>query len=763
MAELIHVSGLVQGVGFRPFVFRLANRLGVRGWVENCSDGVWCLAEAEPAVLDAFARALRVQAPAAALVRAVERQPSGQEAGPGFRIVPSQNDGPSDTWVSPDIAVCDDCLRDMREQPRRLGHPLVNCTHCGPRYTIIRALPYDRPNTTLASFPLCPDCQAEYADPSDRRFHAQPIACNRCGPRYALHRQGLPPLANLEELLALAGEMLAQGKVLVVKGMGGYHLACAARSAEAVGRLRALKGREAKPFAVMFRDREAVERHAWVRGPEEAELLLSWRRPIVLLAAKEPLPVELSGGFSRVGAFLPYMPFHHQLFEASGLDALVMTSANATDEPLEHRDERALSLWLGKVDAVLAHDRPIQNRLDDSVAMVAAGGPRVLRRARGYVPMPIELPFSAEGLLAVGAELANAFCLGRGRQAFLGPHLGDLKNWDTQLFFEEAFGRFADLFGFRPRALVCDAHPDYLSSRWAQRMAKAWGLPLLEVWHHHAHVAACMAEHGLDEPVLGLALDGLGLGPDGSFWGGELLVGGFAGFERLGHLSPLALPGGDMASRQPWRMALSALRSALGDGRAARELLLSLAPELSAQPLEAVAFGLERGINSPMSSSCGRIFDAAASLLGLAQVSGFHAEAPMRVEEAARRASPHGWALPWDRVGPSLDFRPALLELAQRRRAGEEVGFLARAFHNSLCEGFADLVSHRSADLAIRKIAFGGGVFQNAMLCDLLVRELGLRGFEVFLPSQVPANDGGLALGQLAIGAKRLEFPEKKS
>ncbi len=747
----IRIRGLVQGVGFRPFVYRLATEERLTGTVENGVEGVRIVVcDVEEEYLRRFAERLRREAPPAARIWEVEILPSeegrGCPADGTFHILPSTADDTGITQVSPDIAVCDDCLRDMKRQLHRLDYPFINCTNCGPRFTIVTDLPYDRANTTMQVFEMCDVCRAEYEDVHDRRFHAQPVVCNRCGPHYTLWQEG-GGTEDLSRILKKTSEILMAGGLVAVKGVGGYFLACDATCESAVRRLREAKVREGKPFAVMFRDVEAVRRFARLPAAAEAELT-SWRRPVVLLQAEgEATAPSVSMGFPTVGAILPYMPFHYLLFEQLPLPALVFTSGNLSDEPIVIDDGEARSRLGPVTDAVLTYNRRIHNRTDDSVVRFVRGRRRVLRRSRGFAPAPVIMPFPVDNILATGAELVNCFCLGREDQAIMSQHIGDLKNYETYAFFTESVERMTRLFRVEPSLVACDLHPDYLSTRYAQET----GLPLTAVQHHHAHVAAVMAEHGLTEEVIGVSFDGTGLGDDGHIWGGEFLVCDLAGYRRITHLGYVPMPGGDRAVMQPWRMALAYLYHTFGEEMAG--LPLPVVEKAGREGiLDPVMTMIRQEINTPLTSSAGRLFDAVAALTGICTTSTFHAEAPMRLEAAATEGEKGVY--PWERSG-TVDMTPLIRAVVADIRKKVSPAIIAARFHNTLIEMITTVTEEIREAAGIGKVVLTGGAFQNSILLAGTEEMLEKKGFEVFRPLEFPVNDGGIALGQLAVAGWR--------
>ncbi|MFW6069690.1 MAG: carbamoyltransferase HypF, partial [bacterium] len=770
-ARAIEVTGTVQGVGFRPFVYGLARRLGLAGQVHNTSAGVALVVEGAPQALEAFVTALRQEAPPLARVERVVVSSRPVEGLEHFVIARSRAEAGAFQAVSPDVSICPDCLRELFDPAdRRYRYPFINCTNCGPRFTIIQSMPYDRPQTTMAPFDMCPACAAEYEDPGDRRFHAQPVACPDCGPQLqfvagdgAASGNGSGPFdgASGDRALAQARRWLAAGRIVAVKGLGGFHLACDATNEAAVRDLRERKRRAQKPLAVMMADLQTVARHCHV-GATEAELLQSRERPIVVLErrADSALAEAVAPGQTTVGVMLPYTPLHYLLLQAASdfPEALVMTSGNRRGEPIVVHNDEALARLAGLADAFLLHDRAIHARCDDSVLRVAngAGLPEVqalpihLRRSRGYAPGAVRLPHASPPLLGVGAELKNSFCLAREEQAFLSQYVGDLQNYETLRAFEQAVAHLEQLLPVRPQALVYDLHPDYLSTRYALQRAQAEGLPALGVQHHHAHVAACMAENGLrgEQPVIGVSFDGTGYGDDGAIWGGEFLVADYGSYHRAAHLAYAPQPGGDKAAREPWRMALSWLRQA---GVAWDDDLPPVQHAAGRPPaLAALERQLQSGVNAPPTSSVGRLFDAAASLAGLCQVNGFEAQAAMALEQAVDGAEEG--AYPFDLHEERVDPSPLLRALVRDVRAGVAAPLIAARFHNGLAQMVLHVCQALRRDTGLNDVALSGGVWQNAALLQRAVARLSAAGFTVYVHRQTPANDGGVALGQVVVG-----------
>ncbi|MFD5844886.1 carbamoyltransferase HypF [Streptomyces chartreusis] len=764
------VRGVVQGVGFRPYVYGLATELALVGHVTNTPEGVVAEVEGSGAAVARFCDRLAVQAPPLARVESVDHQELPAAGGEAFIILASRSGGPVRTLVSPDTATCADCLAELADPAdRRHRHPFVNCTHCGPRFTIVTGVPYDRANTTMAAFPMCPDCAREYADPTDRRFHAQPVACPSCGPRLRLIVPG--PAGRAERTsgpdpVTEARTMLARGAILAVKGLGGYHLACDATNAGAVALLRRRKARGDKPFAVMARAASDVE-HLVRLGPEERRLLEGPVRPVVLLRRRPdpsypegaPRPAEaVAPGSPDLGVMLPYTPVHHLLLglpgDPDGPRLLVMTSGNVSGEPIVTDDDEALERLAHLADGWLTHDRPIHVPCDDSVVRVCDAEPLVLRRSRGYAPLPLTLPLPIRPALATGGDLKNAFCLGEGRQAWLSAHIGDMDDLATQGAFERAVEQLESITGVRPRRLACDRHPGYRSARWADRNAA--GRTVVRVQHHHAHIAAAMAEHGLDgtRPVIGVAFDGTGHGDDGAVWGGEFLLADYAGFTRFGHLAYVPLPGGDTAVRRPYRMALAQLRAAGLDWSGDLPCTAACPPD----ELLLLQRQLERDLNCVPTSSMGRLFDAVSSLAGVCHRAGYEAQAAVELEAAALEAPAddtiaYAFAL-GDGEPVRADAGPVIAAIVRDLREGHTAATVAARFHRGVA-GLVHALCRRARERhGLDTVALTGGVFANTLLSSACAAALRQDGFTVLRHRLVPPGDGGLALGQLMVAAR---------
>jgi len=767
------VDGVVQGVGFRPFVWRLATELRLAGRVRNAAGRVEIEAAGTAGDLDEFARRLWADAPPRARVESVVVRPTGGRRAADlpspFAIDESVDATSAERLFPPDIATCDDCLREILDPgDRRHRYPFTNCTNCGPRATIIDELPYDRARTTMRAFPLCETCAREYADPANRRFHAEPVACAACGPRLAWRPTSAPaPTAEGDEALLEAAAAILRGEIVAVKGLGGYHLACDATDPAAVARLRDRKRRWAKPFAVMVADVAAAERLCRVSAVER-EVLTGPARPIVLLVGRRDdvprLAPAVAAGNRRLGVFLPYTPLHHLLMAAVGRP-IVLTSGNLTDEPLATDDDDARNRLSGLADAFLTHDREIRARYDDSVAAVLAGREVILRRGRGHAPESVALPVETRTtILAVGAELKHTFTLARGGRAHVAPHNGDLEDLATHRAFTDGLAHLSRLLALEPEVVAHDLHPEYLSTKYAkERFAPD---RRVAIQHHHAHVASCAAEHGITDPFLGVAYDGLGLGDDGTLWGGEILAADLTGYRRLARFGRAPLPGGALAVRRPYRMALGYLFGAEGLGSAdgmpdaGDAAIAALLARLDPREVGLVRTQVERRLNAPLASSAGRLFDAAAALLGLRDVAEFEAQAAIDLELAAgeRRAAPLPYALErWDGL-LVYDPRPTLRALLDGMvdPHGRSVGALAAAFHETVAAVTEELLDGARLETGLRTVCLSGGVFQNRRLASTLLRRLARSGFEVFINQRVPVNDGGISYGQAAVAAARM-------
>lgn len=744
------IEGIVQGVGFRPFIYRLAKTHSLCGWVRNTPAGVLLEAQGEPDGISGFLEDIRHKAPPLAVLSAVREEELAPAEGDAFEILESAG-GADSVQIAPDCDVCPDCLRELFDPgDRRYRYPFINCTNCGPRYTIIKGVPYDRPLTTMAEFPLCPECRAEYEDPANRRFHAQPVACPVCGPRLNLVDGAGREVPG--DPLRTAVALLKEGKILAVKGLGGYHLAVDACSADAVRELRLRKKRDEKPFALMSPGLDEVGRYA-LFDDTERRLLEGPEHPIVLLRKRDgntidSLVAPLNGYF---GVMLPYTPLHHLLLRGNFL-ALVMTSGNLSDEPIAYLDEEARERLTGIADYYLLHNRRIHVRTDDSVIRVFQGNPIFLRRSRGYVPRAVVLPSAQKSVLAVGAELKGAVCLTRGDRAFMSQHIGDLQNDAVLKSLDETVRHLEQVLRIKPEIIAHDLHPDYLSTVYAREIPD---LLRVGVQHHHAHLASCMAENGLEGDVIGVIFDGTGLGTDGTIWGGEFLFGGYGSFSRKGHFRPVSLPGGDAAVREPFRMALSYLYTAYGDSLFRLEL--PFMEEISASDRKLFLAMLERRINSPLSSSCGRLFDGVAALIGLRSRVTYEGQAAIELEalaEQGRAKEPYPFVLR-EGEGVMVDFAPMIRALVDDVANGADRAEMAGKFHGTIASAVAEVCGRIRVNTGVDRVALSGGVFQNKLLSERVHDLLAGSGFKVFVQRLVPPNDGGLALGQAIIAGRR--------
>jgi hydrogenase maturation protein HypF len=756
----IEVSGIVQGVGFRPYVYRLATGRQLRGTIRNTSAGVTIEIQGSEETVQDFVEHLPAEAPPLARITSLAVHDLPCKGDRDFRIVHSHEGEEVRTLISPDVAVCPDCLRELFDKNnRRYRYPFINCTNCGPRFTIVRDIPYDRPSTSMAVFPMCPVCLAEYENPENRRFHTQPNACWKCGPRVELWDKSGRRVECRDPISEAVSELHA-GSVVAVKGLGGFHLAVDATNRAAVTLLRQRKRRVEKPFAVMVPDVHAAQ--AVCELDDAARTVLqSMQRPIVLLPKKDrsPIPDEVAPLNRYLGVFLPYTPLHYLLLAEGGFKALVMTSGNLSEEPIAIDNEEAIHRLNGLADYFLVHNRGILLRCDDSVVRVAGGVTRQLRRSRGFVPVPVFLKDDQPSVLAVGGELKNTICLTKGKHAFLSQHIGDLENLESYSFFHEAIRHLEQILEIRPEIIAYDLHPDYFSTKWALRQS---GVKLAGVQHHHAHIASCMAENHLDDRVIGFALDGTGYGADGHIWGGEVLIAGYKDFERAAHFQYVPLPGGEAAIREPWRMAISYLVHHFG-----RECLkpgflkpdIPFVRQLNRTKADTLLRMMEQGVNSPLTSSCGRLFDAVAALIGIRQEINYEAQAAIELEMNIA-ASEDETAYPLELVPDGdrwiVGTRPLFEMLLDDLARNLPVAAISRRFHNGLVEGFVQLATLLRKKAALHRVCLSGGTFHNIYLSQRLEARLSEAGFEVFMQKQVPPGDGGLSLGQALVAAARL-------
>ena len=754
----ISVRGIVQGVGFRPFVYGLATRHNLKGWVCNTSEDVRIEVEGEAGTVERFLAELKTSAPPLAHIEDITTSyhpPAGYKK---FEIRPSVAQEGKYQLISPDVATCPACLTELiNPDDRRYRYPFTNCTNCGPRFTIIADMPYDRPKTTMRHFQMCPRCQAEYDNPLNRRFHAQPNACPECGPRVELvdaRGKAVP----CPDAIAAASQLLKEGKIVAVKGLGGFLLACDATSETAVSALRERKKRPSKPFAIMVTDIVEANRHCYV-SPQEEKLLTSPQSPIVLLKWREGSPVSpgVAPGLRYLGVMLPYTPLHHILLRDSDLP-LVMTSGNLSEEPIARDNDEALSRLSRIADYFLVHNRDIYSRYDDSVAMVEGGTSQLVRRARSYAPYPVHLPFTARQVLGCGAEMKSTFCLTRDDHAFLSQHIGDLENAETLEHFNNTVSLYKRLFHIEPEIIAADIHPDYLSTRYAQERAGG-GIKLVAVQHHHAHIVSCMVDNGVEKPVIGVSFDGTGMGDDGHIWGGEFLVADYRGFTRMGHLEYLPLPGGDAAIKRPYRTATGYILSLLGEAAlndfAGRPQSAFIASKLET---EIIARQIERKLNTPLTSSMGRLFDAVSALAGIRDEIDYEGQAAVELEMAAYNEDlkdNQGYPCPIIAKGEMkiVLLADLLTAITEELTRGVSAGKISLKFHNTIARMTAEMCRQLADETGIDRVALSGGVFQNRLLLRKTVKLLEDSGFQVFTHRQVPCNDGGISLGQAVIAS----------
>jgi hydrogenase maturation protein HypF len=772
----ISVRGIVQGVGFRPFVYALAVKHSLKGWVYNTSEDVRIEVEGEAEAIQRFEKELQTKAPPLARIENITveyHRPIGHK---GFEIRRSQAQRGKYQLISPDVATCQACVDEVMDpEDRRYRYPFTNCTNCGPRFTIIEGMPYDRPKTTMRYFQMCPHCQAEYDNPLDRRFHAQPNACPKCGPRVQLvDNHG--NVVNESNPIAAASHLLKEGEILAIKGLGGFLLACDATNDEAVRILRARKNRPSKPFAIMVATVDEAKKHCYVL-PEEEKLLTSTQSPIVLMTRKERSSVcrEVAPNLWFLGIMLPYTPLHHILLRDVGLP-LVMTSGNLSEEPIARDNDEALRRLSGIADYFVVHNRDIYSRYDDSVAMVERGTGQLLRRARSYAPHPIRLPFKTRQVLGCGAEDKNTFCLTKDNYAFVSQHIGDMENMETLEHFDKTISLYKRLFHIEPEIVAHDLHPDYLATRYAQESAAA-GMKLVPVQHHHAHVASCLADNGLEGPVIGVTLDGTGMGADGKIWGGEFLVADYRNFRRVGHLEYLPLPGGDAAIKRPYRTAIGYILSLLGeDALASFVATLNQSKGKQSQPaslgrvgdveIEVIKRQIERNINSPVTSSMGRLFDAVSALLGIRGEIDYEAQAAVELEMAsyssilarsvgdgaiASAQESYPYRIVEDKGIRIVRIKNLLSAILEDLRHGTCSATIAARFHNTVAQLIDEMCRLVTDETGITQVALSGGVFQNRLLLRRAVSLLEASGLQVLTHRQVPCNDGGVSLGQAVI------------
>ena len=746
----IKVKGIVQGVGFRPFIFNLAEKYSLTGWVCNTSNGVDIVVNGDRNDINRLIDELHNHPPLLARIDSLNHQEIPIEDFNKFSILPSQSEAGQFVPISPDMSICSDCQRELFDPANvRYRYPFINCTNCGPRFSIITDIPYDRPKTTMAGFNMCPVCQKEYEDPADRRFHAQPIACPNCGPQVWFESNG-QNLTERENAIQMARLWLRAGKIIAIKGLGGYHLACDATSSEAVSRLRLRKKRSDKPFALMGFDIDAIRHYCDVSSEEKA-LLTSPQHPIVLLHsyAENGIAIEAAPGQTSLGFMLPYTPLHLLLLEPEDgfPEALVMTSGNLSEEPVAFQDEEALQRLSGIADGFLFNDRPIHMRVDDSVYRVVDQKPYPIRRSRGYAPQSVQLPDATTQTLACGAELKNTFCLTRENYAFVSHHIGDLENYETLQSFENGIDHFKRLFRIEPELIAADLHPDYLSTRYAAVYAQTRSLPFIQVQHHHAHLAACLADNGWrsTDPVIGLTFDGTGWGTDGVIWGGEVLIGSYKGYTRRFHLTEAPLPGGDTAIRHPARISLAYLSSCDLDWDTA----LPPAQSLCSEERTIIQSQISQHINTPMTTSMGRLFDAVSALIGVRQTASYEGQAAIELEAICdpNEKSAYTFALQQNEIL----IKPLLEEILHDWYHNTALPIISARFHNGLAQCALEMCKIIRSETSLTTVAFSGGVWQNSTLLNKTLSLLRKEGFNPLIHRQVPTNDGGICLGQVIV------------
>lgn len=746
------IKGIVQGVGFRPFIYNLANTYNLNGWVLNSSEGVYIDIEGDDEDVRDFIENIRKKAPPLAVIDSIDILYLSPANYKSFIIKPSEEDPNKYIKISPDISICDDCLTELfNPNDRRYRYPFINCTNCGPRFTIIEGIPYDRKKTTMKSFKMCQLCQKEYDDPSNRRFHAQPNACPKCGPNVFL--ENIDERINCEDPIKKAIELLGQGKIIAVKGIGGFHLACDAQNDDVIDLLRKRKKRSLKPFAIMCRDIDKIKQFCIVNEYEE-KLLQSVQRPIVLLKKRPESTISdlVAPNNNYFGVMLPYTPLHYLLLDSHFL-ALVMTSANITEEPIVIDNDEAKERLAGLADYFLFHNRDIRMRCDDSIARVYEKQTLVIRRSRGYAPYPVDLDFTMKEILACGAELKNTFCLTRDNHAFISHHIGDLQNLIAYNYYLDSIEHYKMLFRIDPQILAYDLHPDYLSTKYAFSQV---GKRLIGVQHHHAHIASCMAENSLNEKVIGVAMDGTGYGTDGNIWGCEFLLADYVGFKRYAHLKYLPMPGGDMAVKEPYRMALSYLHNAF-DGEL-DDIDISFINRIDDKKISLIKKMIERNINAPLTSSCGRLFDAVSSLIGIRDIITYEAQSAIELEMVAESdiIDRYDYEITDQKGCLIIDVKKMFCEITSDLKNGLSKGIISAKFHNTVIDFITNICKEIKTTEGINKVVLSGGVFQNQYLLANTIKSLENNRFKAYFHKKIPTNDGGISLGQCLIANAQL-------
>ncbi len=748
----IKVYGLVQGVGFRPFVYRIADEHQIKGWVENSNECVLIEAQGGKDKLVRFIKDIKDKAPQASDVKLIESMKIDRKAKfQKFEIVKSQNRSNKVTQVSPDIAVCEDCLGDIRDQDHRINYPFTNCTNCGPRFSIIKDLPYDRKMTTMEPFEMCEICKKEYTDVLNRRFHAQPVSCQNCGPQYTLHLPNQGKLTDFEQILEVSAKLIKDGKIIAIKGLGGYLLVCDTSSAKALQRLREIKQRNNKPFAVMFSGIKAAKKYVKISESEES-LLTSWRRPIVLLEERQKLNKLINPNLNKLGIMLPYLPLNYILFdklEEQGIDSIIATSANLSSEPIITDDTQALEELLPITVAVLTYNREIHNRVDDSVGQVLNNTPRIIRRARGYAPTPVILnDLKVNGIIATGAEETNTFCIEKDHQAIMSQHIGDIKNYKTYEFFRQNIERFKKLFRVEPKLIVSDLHPEYNSTKYA----KTSGIEHIQVQHHHAHIASVLAENDVTEKeVIGISFDGTGYGDDGNIWGGEFLICDLKDYRRFTHIDYTTIL---TDTENIWKLGLAYLQKAYKANTTKLELPFfdQIKRAIEPQAFRTVLDALRKNIGTTQTSSVGRLFDAVAAILNITHKNTYQAEAPMRLEALVDPSIRQHYTFDSEKT---IDTNKIIIQIIEDILNAQPQATIATKFHNTLVQIILKVSQNIRETDKINTVALSGGVFQNKYLLEESEKALGQNNFEVLQAREVPVNDGGIALGQLVIAAAK--------
>lgn len=751
-AKTIEINGIVQGVGFRPFIFQLANQHGLKGEVSNTSAGVTIHVEGDDNGVRSFCMDIPRHKPPRSKIIQIKENPDRFRGYHIFSIARSRASGFQTTLISPDIAVCDECLKELLDpNDRRYQYPFINCTNCGPRYTIVDHIPYDRKNTTMRHFNMCRECKTEYENPFDRRFHAQPNACPKCGPHVSLWNNSENEISSADPIQETAA-LLKNGAIVAIKGLGGFHLAVNADNNDAVLRLRQKKYREEKPFALMAPNLDAVHGLAHFDDKEKM-LLTSIERPIVILKKKDPISIShaVAPGNPYLGIMLPYTPLHYLLFE-HGLETLVMTSGNISEEPIAVHNQEAFERLANVADYFLIHNRDINLRCDDAIVKNIANETRVLRRSRGFVPVPILLAHKGPGILACGADLKNTVCLTKDNYAFMSQHMGDMENYEAFKFFEKTIQHMEQILDIQPEIIACDLHPDYMSSGFARDQSNARVIP---IQHHHAHIAACMAENKIHGPVIGLAFDGTGYGEDGAIWGGEIMISDLHAFERAAHLQYIPMPGNAMAVRETWRMAISYLYDAFGEKLL--ELDLPLLTQLDSEKIHITLEMIKKGFNSPLTSSLGRLFDGIASIIGIRNHVTFEGQAAIALEMTAQKAFDanqkiSSYPCEWEE-SDSIIIKPCKIirGVIKDMNGGKNISLIAAKFHQTLIKLFSELCDVIKVKTKHNRVVLSGGVFQNSIMLKGLTESLQKNGFDVFSHKIVPTNDGGISLGQAVV------------